>query len=116
MRRWDEDALVETRQLVGQFASPEELSSAFQRFIAANSAEAYILYRELDYFEQLAALEHLGHFDFGLIRLLLGQTLIDRWGLWKPSIDAMRGANPYPLFEGLVRKMERAIDSPAREP
>ena len=87
MRRWDEDALVETRRLVAQFATPEELSSAFQRFIAANSAEAYILYRELDYFEQLAALEHLGHFDFELIKLLLGQTLIDRWDLWNPSID-----------------------------
>ena len=116
LRRWDEDALVETRRFVAQFATPEELSSAFQRFIAVNSAEAYILYRELDYFEQLAALEHLGHFDFELIKLLLGQTLIDRWDLWNPSIDAMSGANPYPLFEGLVKKMKRAIDSPACEP
>jgi len=110
LRRWDEDALVETRQLVGQFATPEVLSSAFQRFIAANSVEAYVLYRELDYFEQLAALERLGHFDFELIKLLLGQTLIDRRGLWKPSIDALSGANPYPRFEGLVKKMKQAID------
>ena len=116
LRRWDEDALVETRQLVAQFATSEELSSAFQRFIAANSTEAYVFYRELDYFEQLAALEHLGHFDFELIKLLLGQTLIDRWSLWKPSLDEMSGANPYPLFEGLVEKMTRAIDFPAREP
>ena len=36
LRRWDEDSLVETRQLVGQFATPEALSLAFQGYIAAN--------------------------------------------------------------------------------
>jgi hypothetical protein len=79
-----------------------------------NSTEAYVLYRELDYFEQLAALEHLGHFDFELIKLLLGQSLVNRWDIWKPSIDAMGGgSNPYPRFEELAKKMERAIKSPA---
>ena len=57
------------------------------------------MYRELDYFEQLAALEHVGAFDFELIKLLLGRTLIDRWEMWKPSIDAMRGTGGYPMFE-----------------
>ncbi len=112
LRRWDEDALVETRQLVAQFATSQELSLAFQEFIAANADEAYILYRELDYFEQLAALEHLGHFDFELIKLMLGRTLIDRWDKWKPSIDAMSGTRGYPMFEGLVEKMKRTINSP----
>jgi hypothetical protein len=115
LRRWDEDALVEIRQLVNQFATQEALSVAFQRFIATNSNEAYILYRGLDYFEQLAALEHLGHFDFELIKLLLGQSLVDRWEIWKPSIDAMGGSNRYPLFEELAKKMQRALDSPAKE-
>src|SRR5579864_3986182 len=45
-RRWDEDALIETRRLVGQFKSKEELASAFERFIAENSVEAFVLYRE----------------------------------------------------------------------
>jgi hypothetical protein len=108
-RRWDEDALVETRRLVAEFDSNEDLSDAFQRFIRDNSIEAYVLYRELDYFEQLAALEQLGAFDFGLIKMLLGQILVDRWEMWKPSLDAMPGGNPYPLFEGLVTKMRNAI-------
>ncbi len=112
LRRWDEDPLVETRQLVDRFATPEDLGIAFQRFVASNSDEAYILYRELDYFEQLAALEHLGHFDFELIKLLLGQSLIDRWNIWKPSIDSMGKPNRYPLFEELAKKMGRAIGSP----
>ncbi len=110
-RRWNEDALVETRQLVATFATREELSEAFQGFIASNADEAYILYRELDYFEQLAALEHVGAFDFELIRLLLGRTLIDRWELWKPSINAMSGSGGYPMFEALVAKMEIALGS-----
>ena len=112
LRRWDEEALVESRQLVAQFETGEELSIAFQRFVAANSNEAYVLYRELDYFEQLAALEHLGHFDFDLIKLLLGRTLVDRWEMWKPSIDAMCWARGYPLFEALAAKMKKAMDSP----
>jgi hypothetical protein len=112
LRRWDEEALVESRQLVAQFETGEELSVAFQRFVAVNSNEAYVLYRELDYFEQLAALEHLGHFDFDLIKLLLGRTLVDRWEMWKPSVDAMSWARGYPLFEALAAKMKKAVDPP----
>ena len=65
-----------------------------------------MFYRELDYFEQLAALEHVGAFDFELIKLLLGRTLIDRWEMWKPSIDAMKGTRGYPMYEALVGKMK----------
>jgi hypothetical protein len=66
------------------------------------------LYRELDYFEQLAALESLGAFNFELIRVLLGQRLIDRWEMWKPSIDAM-GQGTYPLTEALVERMRTVL-------
>jgi hypothetical protein len=106
-RRWDDADLVETRRLVGQFTSKEDLASAFSRYIAENAMEAFILYRELDYFEQLAALEREGAFDFSLIRLLLGRTLVDRWEMWEPSIVAMGG--PYPLFGALVDKMRVAM-------
>jgi hypothetical protein len=110
-RRWNEDALRETRRLVASFETSEDLKAAFQAFIASNADEAYVLYRELDYFEQLAALEHVGAFDFELIRLLLGRTLIDRWELWKPSIDAMSGTGGYPMFGSLVEKMKIALGS-----
>jgi hypothetical protein len=108
-RRWNEDSLVETRRLVATFDTREDLSTAFQAFIAQNAEEAYVLYRELDYFEQLAALEHVGAFDFELIKVLLGRTLIDRWELWKPSIGAMGGTAGYPMFEALVAKMKIAL-------
>ena len=36
--------------------SPEALRDVFLGHIAANDTEAYVLYRELDYFEQLGAL------------------------------------------------------------
>jgi len=71
-----------------------------------------VLYRELDYFEQLAALEQVGAFDFELIRLLLGRRLIARWEMWKPSIDAM-GDDVYPLFASLVDRMRIAIGTRA---
>jgi hypothetical protein len=122
-RRWNEAALLETRRLVATFETKEELATAFQAFIASNADEAYVLYRELDYFEQLAALEHVGAFDFELIRLLLGRTLIDRFEMWKPSIDAMKGTGGYPMFEALVAKMKSAVasagsvvDSPMSDP
>jgi hypothetical protein len=104
-RRWDEAPLVEARHLVAQFETAHALRDAMMRFIAENSAQAYILYRELDYFEQLGALENHGGFDFELIKTLLGRRLIDRWEMWQPSIEAMGGSAAYPMFERLVAKM-----------
>ena len=108
-RRWSESPMVETRRLVAQFETPEELRDAMLRFIAENSAEAYVLYRELDYFEQLGALERHSGFDFELIKTLLGRRLIDRWELWQPSVDAIGGTAAYPNFERLVAKMRTAL-------
>jgi transcriptional regulator of met regulon len=109
VRRWDDQPLVETRRLVAEFKTPEQLRDAFQRYIATNAPEAYVLYRELDYFEQLGALERVGAVNFDLLPLLLGRRLIDRWEMWKPSIDAM-GDNVYPMLEALVVKMRAALD------
>jgi hypothetical protein len=71
-----------------------------------------VLFRELDFFEQLAALEEIGAFDFELIRLLLGRRLVERWEMWKPSIDAM-GPAVYPLFGSLAQRMRTALDGGA---
>ena len=107
-RRWDEGPLVETRRLVAQYETAEALRDAMIGFMAENSAQAYILYRELDYFEQLGALENHGGFDFELIKTLLGRRLIDRWEMWQPSIEAMGGSAAYPMFGRLVTKMRAA--------
>jgi hypothetical protein len=112
-RRWNEDALVEARRMVRRFKSPEELREAFAAYVAADAPEAYVLYRELDYFEQLAALERQGAFDFELIKLLLGRTLIERWELWKPAIEQAHGPGAYPLFEELAQKLRRTLDDAA---
>src|SRR6202012_636400 len=97
-RRWDEAPMVESRRLVAEYGTPEELRDALIVFVAENSAEAYVLYRELDYFEQLGALERHGGFDFELIRTLLGRRLIDRWGMWQPGIAGNAGAAGPPGF------------------
>jgi hypothetical protein len=107
-RRWSDDDMVATRRLVASYRTPEALRDALLGHLAANDVEAYILFREPDYFEQLGAMEQHGGFDFELVRLLLGRRLIDRWELWRPSIDALGGPSVYPMFERLVRKMERA--------
>ena len=108
-RRWNEEPMVETRRLVAEFETPEALREAMTRFVAQNSAEAYVMYRELDYFEQLGALEEHGGFDFELIRSLLGGRLIDRWEMWQPTIQAIGAGAAYPMFERLVAKMRTAI-------
>ena len=110
IRRWNEDALVEARRLIDRLQTSQELSAAFQQYVASGAPEAYVLYRELDYFEQLGALEQRGAFDFELIRLLLGDTLIARWEMWKPAIEAAHGAGTYPMFEALAAKMRAAAD------
>ena len=115
LRRWSEADLVETRRLVAQFPDKEKLREALEDYIAANAAEVYVLYRELDYFEQLAALEERGAIDFELIRSLLGRRLIERWDLWKPSIDALGGESVYPMFAALVSKMRLALGAPEVE-
>ena len=108
-RRWNEDPMVEARRLVAQFQTAEALREAMTRFIAENSVQAYVLYRELDYFEQLGALEKHGGFDFELIKTLLGRRLIDRWEMWQPAIEAMGGADAYPMFDRLVTKMRATV-------
>ncbi len=114
-RRWNDDALVETRRLVARFRSAEELRDAFADYVAADAPEAYVLYRELDYFEQLAALEKIGAFDLDLIELLLGRTLIDRWALWRPAIHEAYGPGTYPLFEGLANKLRLELGDHAKD-
>jgi hypothetical protein len=111
-RRWSEAPMVETRRLVASYGSPEALRDALLRHEAANDTEAYVLFREPDYFEQLGALEEHGGFDFALIRSMLGQRLVDRWTLWEPSIEAMGGEAVYPMFANLARKMELATTNP----
>ncbi len=111
-RRWNEDALVETRQLVGRFNSADDLRDAFVAYVAADAPEAYVLYRELDYFEQLAALESQGAFDLELIKLLIGRTLIERWQMWQPALHEAYGPGVYPLCEALVAKLRGALDDP----
>jgi hypothetical protein len=109
LRRWDEADLVETRRLVARFENADELAAAFQEYIRTNSMEAYVLFRELDYFEQLGALEHVGALHLQLVELLLGRRLVDRWKLWKPSIDAMGGDEVYPMFAELVAKVDQSL-------
>ena len=112
-RRWNEDALVETRRMVREFKSPEQLCEAFTAYGSADAAEADVLYRELDYFEQLAALENQGAFDLELIKLLLGRTLIERWEMWRPAIHQAHGPGTYPMFESLAEKLRRVLDDAA---
>ena len=107
--RWNEAPLVETRRLVAQFQTAEALRDAMTGFIAENSVQAYVLYRELDYFEQLGALEKHGGFDFELIKTLLGRRLIDRWEMWQPAMEAIGGTGAYPMFDRLVTKMRAAV-------
>jgi hypothetical protein len=108
-RRWDEDALVETRRLVAGFADGDELKAAFERYLAANAPETYVLYRELDFFEQLSALEITGAVDLHLIELMLGPTLVERRELWRPTIGAMDRDRPYPNFETLAARMRATL-------
>src|SRR6185312_1266360 len=56
-RRWSEDPMVETRRLVASYGSPDSLRDGFLLHVEANDVEAYVLFRELDYFEQLGAIE-----------------------------------------------------------
>jgi len=111
-RRWNEDALVQTRRLVARFDSPEQLSDAYAAYVDADAPEAYVMYRELDFFEQLAAMESLGAFDLELIKRMLGRTLIERWEMWEPAISRAHGPGTYPMFEGLVAKLRRELDQP----
>ena len=113
IRRWNDDALVDARRLIDRFQTSQELSAAFQQYVASGAPEAYVLYRELDYFEQLGALEQRGAFDFELIRLLLGRTLVARWEMWRPAIHAAHGAGVYPMFEVLAGKMRAAVGEPS---
>src|SRR5262245_876095 len=107
-RRWSDEPLVETRRLVASYDSPEALRDALVSSIASNDRAAYVFFRELDYFEQLGALEDHGALQFDLIRATLGRRLVDRWELWQPSIEALGGVDVYPMFARLAHRMRTA--------
>jgi hypothetical protein len=108
-RRWSDGPMVETRRLVASYGAPRALRDAFLGHIERNDVEAFVLFRELDYFEQLGAMEEHGGFDFALIESLLGQKLVDRFDLWEPSIEAIGGRAVYPNFTQLAEKMRAAV-------
>jgi hypothetical protein len=107
--RWNDEALVEARRLFASFKNAQELAAAYGSYVASDAPEAYVLYRELDFFEQLAALEERGAVDFELIKLLLGRIVVERWEMWRPAIHAAHGAGAYPLFERLAAKMRTSL-------
>ena len=109
-RRWNEDSLVEARRLIASFATREELASAFRRYVTENAPEAYVIYRELDYFEQLAALERSGAVDLALIKSLIRRTLIARWEMWSPALRGVHGEEVHPLYRDLVQRMRPALE------
>ncbi len=112
-RRWNENSLVEARRLVASFDTPGALASAFQHYVAQNLPEAYVLYRELDYFEQLAALESAGAIDFALLQQMIGRTIIERWETWQPALRATHGEHAYPLFGQLATRMRQQLNGSA---
>ena len=112
-RRWSDGPMIESRRLVASYGSPDNLRDAFVRHIDANDVEAFVLFRELDYFEQLGAMEQHGGFDFGLIETLLGDKLVDRFDLWAPSIDVIGGRAAYPNFVRLADKMRNRVGAAA---
>jgi len=58
--------------MVARFEPTEEPRDAFTAYVVSDAPEAYVLCRELDYFEQVAALESQGGCDLRRIKLLLG--------------------------------------------
>ena len=106
-RRWDEDALVEARRLLGRFETQEELSVAFQGCRPCPRRTCSIASSITS--SSWPHSEARGAFDFELIKLLLGRTLIERWDMWKPAINAAHGVGVYPLFEALASKMRNAL-------
>ena len=80
IRRWDEPALVEARRLVAEQTDGQQLAATFSASMADNSVAAYVLLRELDFYEQLGALDHVGAFDFELIDALIGNSLVTTVG------------------------------------
>ena len=104
IRRWDEPDLVEARRLVAEYEDGGQLAAAYAEFVATNSRSAYVLQRELDFYEQLGALDHVGAFDHELIELLIGSSLVQRWERWRPTVDAM-GPDAYPMFRALVVRL-----------
>lgn len=75
-----------------------------------------MFYRAPDYFEQLAALERIGAFDFELIKLLVGGIVIASWDKCGPALHAVHGDTVYPLFRDLATRLDRQIETSRHHP
>jgi hypothetical protein len=111
-RRWAGEDLVACRRLVRQYPTREDLAKAFDAFRAQNSRQAYILQRELDFFEDLAIAEQLHTISWAFIELSLGAVVWDRWQMWEPSINRLWGDDPtvYVHFRTLAERMREKLE------
>lgn len=121
-QRWDE--LSETRRLVDQEGSPENLRSHLESYYQTHDERYYQLLRELNYFEQLGMLVTLKAVAFDDIRQNLASTVVRRWRLWHLAIERLREIEreqgfvrppreaAYSAFDGLAGRMARELSMP----
>jgi hypothetical protein len=113
--RWEAQEYVDARIAIGKFMDNQELRDAFIQFKKDSDDRLYPLLRELNFLEELGALEKMGATSLQWIEETMKDQVLDRWQLWRPTIEALnegkKGNNRvYKNFELLQKKLREQDD------
>jgi hypothetical protein len=112
-RRWDDDHFRDVRRKIQDYAGQEvssrkALKDKVVQLRESNDPEYRELLTEPSFLEDLSILVKYEGIDFEIVKDSLGYIVWDRWCLWQPTIDELRGLRNEPsVFEYFQYLAER---------
>jgi hypothetical protein len=120
-KRWDEDLLVEARELAFPFVDDPRLLRAYVSMALDKPGKKYVtLVRIPNFFEDLAILLRAHAISFRIVKDTFGLGLVDTWDRWSLAIQYIRGTEDDPTiyehFEDLAERMRARLGYTGRGP
>lgn len=106
-RRWDDQQLVDSRQISVDYETPEDLREAVKGFRERRHDNYFVLLRIPNFFEHLGLLYHQETVSLEILDNWLGSTIIREWDRWELTVTYLREVSAktnYHMWEALARQ------------
>lgn len=112
-RRWDEDALMESRAAGAQASTPAALRAQVVTAWVGSLDQYEVLVRVPNFFEDLAIMVERGILSFDDVQASLGSVVVAKWKEWETSVHFVRAVSARPTvyenFQRLAQRMDAAL-------
>lgn len=110
IQRWSSEEFIETRRRVNAFQTRQELADAFLAASDSDSLDYYTFQRELDFFEDLSALQMQDGVSLFWIQRVFGNLINTRWQTWEQAVTDLREqADDKTIYENFERLAELVV-------